>query len=149
MKNKMSDDSFLAGVFLGGVAVTVGAVAVYQFSNESYKRGWNGEQLIRTFAFGILGQTNTGATVLVASFRNGEYDREVKLTLDMQNRELQLVSKQVQQVSQELNRLETTVEKVAQPTIPVEKRQFLDDLYNIAQTRLPRKETHQVPSYSV
>ena len=145
----MSDDSFWAGVFFGGLFVTVGAIAVHRFSNESYERGWNGEQLIRVGPLGILGTTNTGATVLVASFRNGEYDREVKLTLNMQNRELQLVSKQVRQVSEELKRLETTVEKVAQPTIPVEKRQFLDDLYRIAQIRLSKKETRQVSSYSV
>lgn len=146
----MSDDSFWAGVFLGGIGVAIGAVVVHQFSNESYRRGWSGEQLIRTFAFGMLGQTNTGATVLVASFRNGEYDREVKLALNMQNRELQLVNKQVWQVSEELKRLETTVQNTTHPTIPVEKRQFLDDLYNIAQTRFSKKkETRQVPSYSV
>jgi hypothetical protein len=148
--NKMGDDSFWAGVLFGGVAFAVGAVVVHQFSNESYTRGWNGEQLTRTFAFGILGQTNTGATVLVASFRNGQYDREVRLTLNMQSRELQLVNKQVWQVSEELKRLETTVQKTTQPSIPVEKRQFLDDLYSIAQTGLSRKkETRQVPSYSV
>jgi hypothetical protein len=151
VRRKMSDDDFWVGAFFGAVAFTVGAAAVNQFSNESYARGWNGEQIIRTFLFDILGQTNTGATVLVASFRNGQRDREVRLALDMQNRELQQVNKQVWQVSEELKRLEITVQKAAQPVLPAEKRQFLDDLYSIAQTGLStkKKEPQRLSPYSV
>jgi hypothetical protein len=146
----MSDDDFWAGMLLGGTAAFVGIVMAQKFGNESYARGWNGEQLVNTFALGLLGQTNTGATVWVASFKNGEHDREVRLALNMQNRELQLVNKQVSQVSEELKRLQVTVQKVAQPALPTEKRQFLDDLYTIAHSGvLKKKETRQSPSYSV
>jgi hypothetical protein len=145
----MSDDNFWAGVVFGGILVTVGAVAVHRFNNESYQRGWNGEQLVQVGPLGILGQTNTGATVLVASFEHGAYDREVRMTVNMHTSELQLVSRQAQQVSQELKKIEDTVKKAPESPIPAEKRQFLDDLYDIAQTRFKKNTTRPARSYTV
>jgi len=143
----MGRDDFWIGVGAGILGAGIIAYALSKLDEESYKRGWNGDELASRNILGIFGWTTSGTFVLLSSFNRGRYDREVKLSLTAQASRIESIVQQGRYVINRLNELEQESKKRPEVEISLEEKKFLKDLHNIAKDRLAHPQPHQSRPY--
>ena len=127
----MSKDNFWIGVGAGLLGAGLVAYALWKLHDESYKRGWNGESLKSQGFLGIFGWTTSGALVVIPSFNNGKYDRELELTVTTQASRMSSLDGLARNVKEQLNRVEQETKKQHGVEISVEERDFLKELHDM------------------
>jgi hypothetical protein len=122
----MVDDGwkFIAGAAVGGLV----AYGAWRFHEESYKKGWSGEELALVHLFGITGETRDGSWVLVSSFKRGRYDRELQLRL-------QIAESKVEDLWTRVSRIEAEIQKLMDTAVSPEEKEFLSSLLAMLKIR--------------
>lgn len=116
-----------AGAAGVGIAGLVG-FGVWRFHEESYKKGWSGEELAFVHLFGITGETRDGSLVLVPSFKRGRYDRESQLRL-------QIAESKVEDLRVRVGRIEAAIQKLMDTAVSPEEKEFLSNLLAMLKMR--------------
>jgi hypothetical protein len=126
----MADDDWkwigvgAAGAGIGGLV----ALGAWRFHEESYKKGWSGEELALVHLFGITGETHDGTWVLMSSFNRGRYDRELQLRL-------QIAESKVEDLQMRVSRIEVEIRKLMDTAVAPEEKEFLSDLLAMLKIR--------------
>lgn len=117
----MGNNDFWIGAGIAAGVTSLAAYGVWRFHEESYKKGWNGEELALVHFFGITGETRNGAWVLVPSYVRGRYDRELQLRL-------QILESKVEDLKAHVAQIEMEIQKLINTAVPPEEKEFLHGL---------------------